>query len=508
MTTTPRLAIRELTKNFGSTTALQRVSIDIAPGEVHGIIGQNGAGKSTIVKTLAGLYPDHSGTVELDGRRVKLRTPREARSEGIAVIYQEFSLVPAMTVAENLLLGREPGRWSYSAAAIRRDAQALVDEVGIAIGADMDASVAVLSPAVRQRIEIAKALAEDVRFLIMDEPTARLSEAERTDLFEVIRGLVADGVAVVFISHYLEEVRAVTDRITVMRNGAVVGTLNSAETTVERMAAMMLGEELLRTFESESRDDRANDANEVVYAAERVSVEDRLFDVSLELRRGEVFGVAGLVGSGRTRLLRVLAGADRPQRGRLLRRGSSVAFSGPRSALAAGIALIPEDRKYQALSMERPIADNLALMALRRRLGYAGVVPRSAVHRLANRLVGQLQIVPAAHDRPVGALSGGNQQKVVLGKTLAAEPEVVLIDQPTAGVDVGTKRQIHRLLRERAALGSAILVVSDDLDELYALSDRIAVLRGGAVVWDGRATEIEYPALVDLIASGTQPVAS
>lgn len=293
-----------------------------------------------------------------------------------------------------------------------------------------------------------------------------------------------------------------------MRNGRVVGTLTSAEATVEQMAALMLGEQLLQTIEAESGLDLADDAHELVYSSESISMGTRLRGVSLALRRGEILGVAGLVGSGRTRLVRVLAGADRPTAGRLLLHGRPVTFSGPRAALAAGIALIPEDRKYQALSLESSIGDNLALMALQRGLGSGGIVPRGAVRRLADRLIADLQIVPADRDRPVGSLSGGNQQKVVLGKALAAEPDVILIDQPTAGVDVGTKEQIHRLLRERAADGAAILIVSDDLDELYALSDRIEVLRHGAVVWSGRAADIEYPALVDLISSSALPAAS
>ncbi|MEO8263072.1 MAG: ATP-binding cassette domain-containing protein, partial [Pseudolysinimonas sp.] len=310
------------------------------------------------------------------------------------------------------------------------------------------------------------------------------------------------------ISHYLDEVRAVTDRITIMRNGRIVATLDSDEATVDRMAALMLGDEFLRTIETESRKDHADDAHPVVYRAEGISVGTRLRNASLELRTGEIHGIAGLVGSGRTRLCRVLAGADRPTSGGLVFHGQPVRFSDPRAALAAGIALIPEDRKYQALSMQSPIGDNLVLMALQRGFGPAGLVPRAAVRKLAERLIDELQIVPADLDRPVGALSGGNQQKVVLGKALAAEPEVLLIDQPTAGVDVGTKSQIHRLLRQRADGAAAILVVSDDLDELSALSDRIDVLRAGEIVWSGRSSEIEYAALVELISSGALPAAS
>lgn len=502
--TTPRLTISNLTKGFGSTTVLHEVSFTVAPGEVHGIIGQNGAGKSTLVKTLAGLYPDHSGRIEVDGEPVHLHGPRQARAEGIAVIYQEFSLVPAMTVAENLLLGREPGRWGYSSKTVKRRAQELIDEVGITIGADVDTPVAVLSPAVRQRIEIVKALADEVKLLVMDEPTARLSEAERVELFAVIRQLVDRGLGVIFISHYLDEVKSFTDRVTVMRNGRVVETLTSKDAAVEEMAASMLGSELMATLRTEGDENRASDKNEVIYQAENI-YDGALKNISVGLRRGEVLGIAGLVGSGRTRLVRIMAGVEQPQQGTLRREGLAVKFGGPRAALDRGIALIPEDRKYQALSMESPIAENLALMALRRHLGRGGIIARRSVDKLADSLISQLNIVPADPSRVVGSLSGGNQQKVVLGKTLAAQPDVILIDQPTAGVDVGTKGQIHRLLRQRTAEGAALMVVSDDLDELYSLSDRIVVLRDGHVSWSGLANEITYAELVDLVSAGILP---
>lgn len=504
--TQPRLTISNLTKSFGSTTVLHGVSFEVQPGEVHGLIGQNGAGKSTLVKILAGVHSDYAGQVLIDGEAVSLRNPRQARGDGVAVIYQEFSLVPEMTVAENLLLGREPGNWTYSASDVRTRARELVSKVGIHIGADVEEAVATLGPAVRQRIEIVKALAEDVKVLIMDEPTARLSESERADLFAVIRQLSARGVAIIFISHYLDEVRAVTDHITVMRNGRVVGALAKKDATVDRMAGLMLGDEFLKTIEAEGRHDHADDLNPIIYSAEDISAGPRLRNVSVDLRAGEILGIAGLVGSGRTRLIRTLAGADRPRTGTLTYKGKRVDFAGPRAALGKGIALIPEDRKYQALSMESPIEDNLALMALRRGFGgRTGSVSRRSVRALADRLIEQLHIVPADRSVAVGSLSGGNQQKVVLGKALAADPDVILIDQPTAGVDIGTKGQIHRLLRDRATAGAAILVVSDDLDELYALSDRVGVLRHGELVWSGRRTDIEYPALVDLISSGRLP---
>jgi ribose transport system ATP-binding protein len=497
-----RLEVQGLTKSFGASTVLDHVDISIREGEVRGLIGQNGAGKSTLVKTLAGLYPDHSGRVAVDGTRLALRTPQEARRDGLAVIYQEFSLVSQMTVAENILLGREPGRYRYSRSAIDRRAERLVADVGIEIGARLDAPVAELSPAVRQRIEIVKALADNVRVLIMDEPTARLAEAERAELFAVVRDLSERGVAVILISHYLDEVREHADAVTIMRNGRVVATEPTAECSVDRMASLMLGEDLAQTLAQEAGSDRSDDSHPVFYEARAVSYGSRLDDVSISLRAGEITGVAGLVGSGRTRLCRLLAGADAPTAGTLSLHGRDVSFDSPHAALARGIAFIPEDRATQALSMQSSIADNVALMSLQRGLSARGFVSRRRVNQLAKDVVRDFQIVPADPGALVGTLSGGNQQKVVLAKALSARPDVVIIDQPTAGVDVGTKSQIHRLLRERAEAGAAVLVVSDDLEELYALSDRFEILKAGRHVHRARKSSMDFAQLVQLIASG------
>jgi ABC-type sugar transport system ATPase subunit len=502
MSTDVRLQLSGLTKQFGPTVVLDHVSLEVRAGEVHGLIGQNGAGKSTLVKTLAGLYPDHDGTVTVDGEQAGLNNPRQARAEGIAVIYQEFSLVPEMSIAENLLLGREPGLWRYSERAIRKQAQSLVDTVGIEIGQSVDASVSGLSPAVRQRVEIVKALAQDIKILIMDEPTARLSEAERRSLFRVVRELADRGVGLVFISHFLDEVRDVTDWLTVMRNGRVVASERTKSLSVGQMAALMLGEDFQQFLQGERETRHAGDAGEIVLQAESIGSGDRLRGVDISLRAGEIVGVAGLVGSGRTRLCRLLSGVEQPTSGRIRVRGRDVKLSSPRKAIANGIVLIPEDRKYQALSMTSPLSENLSLMALYRRLGRLGVVRRRSVRQLSERLVRELEVSPSNIDALAGTLSGGNQQKVVLGKAFAAAPSVFIIDQPTAGVDVGTKAQIHRLLRERADNGAAILVVSDDIDELYAVSDRFHVMRRGEVIWQGAVAEVSRDDLVELISSG------
>jgi len=502
MSTDVRLQLSGLTKRFGPIVVLDHVNMAVRKGEVHGLIGQNGAGKSTLVKTLAGLYPDHAGVVTVDGDRVTLNNPRQSRAEGIAVIYQEFSLVSQMTVAENLLLGREPGLWRYSERAIRRRAQAVVDRVGIEIGESVTANVSGLSPAVRQRIEIVKALAEDVKVLVMDEPTARLSEAERQSLFHVVRGLSRRGVGLIFISHFLEEVREVTDWLTVLRNGRAVAAQPTKSLSVAQMAGLMLGDELQHVLEEEREIRHASDDRPIVVQAESLGSGARLRGVDVSLRAGEIVGVAGLVGSGRTRLCRLLSGAEKPTAGRIRIRGREVELSSPRDAIANGVVLIPEDRKFQALSMTSPLSANLCLMALHRRLGRRGVVRRRSVRQLSRRLVAELEVSPDNIDALTGTLSGGNQQKVVLGKAFAAEPDVLIIDQPTAGVDVGTKAQIHRVLRQRADNGAAILVVSDDIDELYALSDRLHVMRRGEVIWQGRTAEVSRDELVELISAG------
>ncbi len=502
MSSDVRLRLSRLSKQFGSSVVLDDVSLEVRQAQIHGLIGQNGAGKSTLVKVLAGLYPDHRGDVVLDGRRLVLRNPRQSRSEGIAVIHQEFSLVPSMTVAENLLLGRETHRVRYSAREVRRRAEELLQRVAIDVGARLDAYVRDQSPAVMQRIEIAKALAEDARVLVMDEPTARLSDSEREWLFTMMRTLSDRGVGIMFISHFLEEVRGVTDWLTVLRNGRVVGSARTSEYDVGQMAELMLGKGLQDTLRRESHISRSDQQHQVVLAARRVCVGPRLGAVDVSLRAGEILGVAGLVGSGRTRLARVLAGVDQPTEGWIELRSRSLRMRSPRDGIANGIAYIPEDRKHQGLSMVSPVAENLCLMSLHRRLGRGGVVTNRSVNKLARQLVRDLEVSPSRVDLPASALSGGNQQKVLLGKALAAQPNILIIDQPTAGVDIGTKAQIHDLLHQRAARGAALMVVSDDIDELYALSDRLCVMRRGRVIWHGLPAQMERHELLALMSAG------
>jgi ribose transport system ATP-binding protein len=500
MTTATRLELSHVSKRFGSNTVLNDVSFRLEAGHILGLIGQNGAGKSTLVKILAGLHPDYTGTVSIEGRAVHLTNPRQARAAGVAVIYQEFSLVSEMTVAENLLLGREPGTFGYSSRDTNKRAAQILTEVGIDIGVPLSTATAGLSPAMKQRIEIVKALAEQAKVLLMDEPTARLSNTETRWLFSTMRELAERGVGVIFISHFLEEILEVSDWITILRNGSVVASAPRADLKLETMTSLMLGEQL-RGQLAERRGHSEQDARgPVVMEARDLSVGERLRDINLQVRSGEIVGVAGLVGSGRSRLCRALAGADRPTSGVLLLRGKPVRLRTPRHALNAGIALIPEDRKNQALSMVSSVKDNLVLMALQKGLGLRALVPVSRVNRLATRLVKQLEVSPPDINAPVSTLSGGNQQKVVVAKALATDPQVLIIDQPTAGVDVGTKAQLHRVLRNLADSGAALLVVSDDLDELFTLSDRLCVMRKGALAWEGPAAAMDREQLLQEIS--------
>jgi ribose transport system ATP-binding protein len=501
MASPARLQLSRISKRFGNNLVLKDISLELRGGGILGLVGQNGAGKSTLVKILAGLYPDYRGTVTIDGRQVHLQNPRQARAEGIAVIYQEFSLVPEMTVAENLLLGREPGNWHYSAKKVEERAEHVLESVGIQIGVPLSTPVSVLSPALKQRIEIAKALAEKASVLLMDEPTARLSKSETAWLFTTMRRLSEqENVGVIFISHFLEEVLEVTDWVVVLRNGAVEVSAPSGELSLDALTSAMLGEQLRSQLAHRRVAVEGQPRGEVLLEADGVCAGERLQEVSIQIRAGEVLGVAGLVGSGRSRLCRVLSGAEKATGGRLMLHGKQVRLKSPREAVKAGIALIPEDRKTQALSLVNSVKDNMVLMALDGELSSGPMVPLSRVRRLATRYVTQLEVSPTSLEAPAGTLSGGNQQKVVVGKSLAAKPSILIIDQPTAGVDVGTKAQLHELLRSLADAGAGLLVVSDDIDELFTLSDRLCVMRRGAITWEGPAELMDRQRLLQEVS--------
>jgi ABC-type sugar transport system ATPase subunit len=473
----PLLAMRGVRKRFAGGEVLHGVDFTLETGSVHALVGQNGAGKSTLMKVLGGVYADHTGEVEIEGRPVRLDTPRQAFDAGVAVIYQEFALIPHLTVAENIALGREPERRRglIDRRAIRDRSVREAEALGISL--PIDAEVGSLGVAEQQLTEVVKALSRNARILVMDEPTARLSPGERDRLFGHIRRFSAAGVGIVYISHFLEEVFAVADTVTVLRDGRVVATRPSAELDLDRLAALMVGGALAHTARVESS--AVVDAPPAI-ELDALSVEGRP-PLSLSVGPGEVVGFAGLVGSGRTRLARAIVGVGHSN-GTIRVAGREVHIGSPAVAARLGVVMLPEDRRVDGLVLPGSIGANITLTALGRSLTRSGFVRRRERARVIAGLMERLAIVPRDPERAVRTLSGGNQQKVLMARAFAAAARVLVLDQPTAGVDVGAKAELYERIREAARTGVAVLLISDDHDELLSLSDRNVVMHSGRVV--------------------------
>jgi ribose transport system ATP-binding protein len=466
--------MRGIRKSFPGVVALDGVSFDVRAGEVHVLLGENGAGKSTLMKILSGALGKDAGDVLLGGEPVHISGPRDAHARGIRIIYQELNLVPHLSVAENIALGREPGRFGLvDRRAQDREARERLGRLGVEI--EPRTPVGELGVARQQMVEVAKALEGEPRLIVMDEPTSALTATEIRELFATIERLTARGVAVVYISHRMEEVTRVGHRVTVLRDGRHVATRAIADVTVAELVKLMAGRELTEHFPR-----RRAPPGEEILRAEGLSRAGVLHDVGFALRRGEILGVAGLMGAGRTELARVLAGADRPDRGRVYLHGRLVAARGPKDAIRRGLALLPEDRKAQGLVLGLPVRANIALPSLRR-LARLGVVDEAGESALARRQSEDLRIRTTGLEQLAGQLSGGNQQKVVLGKWLAADVDVLLMDEPTRGIDVAAKVEIYELMNRLTAEGKAILMISSELPEVLGMSDRILVLSRGRV---------------------------
>ena len=472
----PRLRMRGICRRFGPTVALDGVDIDVAPGQVHALIGENGAGKSTLMKVLSGALRPDAGAMALDGVPYKPAHPLAARAAGVAMVYQELSLAPQLSVGDNVLLGIEPvrrggllrraaGRSRVEAALARLEHPEITPEV----------RVADLPPSARQLVEIARALVVEARVLVLDEPTSSLAAADVERLFGLIRRLRDDGLSVVYISHFLEEVRRVADRFTVLRDGRVAGTGDVDDTTADDMVRLMVGRGLDELYPRSSRA-----PGEVVLSVSGLANPPRLLEAGFELRRGEVLGIAGLLGAGRTELLRSLFGLD-PVAGGQVRVGTvggtaTVGGASPRQRLAQGVGLLSEDRAGEGLATDLSLTDNLTLPNPG---GRWGIVTPTRLRATARTWIERLAIRTEGPDQPVRDLSGGNQQKVALARLLHADVDVLLLDEPTRGVDVASKAQIYSLVDELATAGKAILWVSSYLPELLGVADRIAVMARG-----------------------------
>ncbi len=476
----PLLSLRHAAKAFGAVHAVVDGSADLYAGEAHALIGENGAGKSTMVKMLAGVYQPDEGELLIGGAPVTLHSPAAARDAGIAVIYQEPTLFPDLTVAENIFMGRQPLRAGrrIDGKLMRGETAGLFERLGVRL--DPGRICRGLSIADQQIVEIAKALSLDARVIVMDEPTAALSAAEVTRLFEVVRALRAGGAAVLFISHRLEEVFEICQRVTVMRDGRHVLTSGLAGLTADDLVRAMVG----RQVAQRARAVRHEPGGEVL-RVERLTREGVFIDVSLRVRAGEIVALAGLVGSGRSEVARAIFGIDRYDAGAVTLAGRPLRKASPAAAMTAGVGYVPEDRRQQCLVMEMSVQQNMALASLGR-LRKAGIIRSAAERAFAADWAQRLRLKYGRLTDPVSRLSGGNQQKVVLGKWLGRQPSLLIVDEPTRGIDIATKAEVHELLAQLATDGVAILMISSELPEVLQNGDRILVMR------EGRLTA-EYP---------------
>jgi D-xylose transport system ATP-binding protein len=477
------LRAQHLTKHFPGVTALSDVSFDLAQGEIHALCGENGAGKSTLIKLLSGIHPhgSYEGRFEVAGTEAVLHGIADAARVGISVIYQELALVDEMSVAENIYLGCEPMRFGgmIDWAKMHRDAKALLDRFQVDL--DPELKVRELGVGQKQLVEIVKALGKDSKLLILDEPTAALSEQEVQVLLGILRDLRRRGIACIYISHKLEEVFAIADRITVLRDGKSITTLKTLETTKEEVIATMVGRELGDLFPR-----RVSAVGDVLLEVECLSVADdlgrrRLHEISLSLRAGEVVGIGGLMGAGRTELLMHLFGAwGQRQSGTVRLKGQDLPLMSPSKTLRAGLALVSEDRRRYGLVLDQDIGFNLSLSSLPEITG-SGLIREGTENRRNGHMYDHLRVKATGLDAIVGRLSGGNQQKIVLGKALLTSPQVVMLDEPTRGIDVGAKIEIYEMINQLTAEGKAVLLVSSELPELIGMSDRILMLREGCI---------------------------
>ncbi|HEY3232341.1 MAG TPA: sugar ABC transporter ATP-binding protein [Roseiflexaceae bacterium] len=496
----PLIAMRGISKRFGGIQALENVDFTLRRGEVMALVGENGAGKSTLIKILAGVYQGDSGQILMDGRPVEIRSPGDAQRLGVAVIYQEFNLTPNQTVAENVFLHapqRRQGPLGWLGIIDQRTRAAATLELMRQVGGTIDPNrrVADLSVAQQQLTEIAKALAQDAQIIVMDEPTSALPEEEVGRLFEIIALLQERGIAVVFVSHRLDEVRRIADRVTVLRDGHKVGEVEVAQASDERLISMMVGRVVEKLFPK-----TAAQQGDVVLSVRGLSRKGALQDVSFDLRRGEILGFAGLIGAGRTETARCIFGADRIDSGTIFFDGQPVTISSPQDAVALGIGYVPEDRKLQGLILQMAVRENMTLTVLHQ-IARRGFVNWSAVTDTARQYVESLQLRPPRLDLPVVQLSGGNQQKVVVAKWLALKPKVLILDEPTRGIDVGAKAEIHALMDQLAHEGIGIILISSELPEMLNMSDRIVVMAEGEIVGELSREDATQERVLELASS-------
>jgi inositol transport system ATP-binding protein len=504
----PILRMSGVSKRFPGVRALEDVHLEVGEAEIHALLGENGAGKSTLLKILSGAHTADEGRIELLGAAVVFASPHAAQLAGIVTIYQEFTLAPDMSIAENVYIGREPGsklfvNWGKLAAQTRE----ITD--GIGLRRDPMTLVRDLSVAEQQLVEIARALSMQSRLIVMDEPTSALSEAEVANLIKIIRRLKAEGISTIFVTHRLDEVFRVCDRYTVLRDGRFVGSGDVADTNVDSIIRMMVGRDVGSLYGERPIPEHGAVALEVKGLTRRRTARDphaiELVDVSLRAHKGEILGLAGLVGAGRTETARAIFGADAFDKGSISVEGEDVIFRGPREAMARGIGLVPEDRKKQALFLRLAIGTNITIAAHDQITRMGVFIDEGRENKLVEYFRRLLSLRMTSPEQAVGNLSGGNQQKVVLARWLALRPKILIVDEPTRGIDIGSKVEVHNLLIELAKSGIAVIVISSELPEILAVSDRIVTMREGRVTGEIARTEATQEILLSMMTVHAAP---
>ncbi len=491
------IEMKGINKSFGTNQVLKNAGFVLKDGEVHALMGENGAGKSTLMKILTGVYTRDDGTVIVDGEEVVYKTPQEAEKAGIVFIYQELNVLFDLTVEENLFMGKEitRGFGICDKKAMRAKAQEIMDKMGVNI--PVDAVMSELSVGQQQMVEICKALMVDAKVLIMDEPTAALTQSETEVLFEVIKSLRKKGVSIVYISHRMEEIFELCDRITILRDGSYIGTKEIKDTNMDDIVQMMIGREIGERFPK-----RDVKIGEEVLRVEGLTRNKAFHDVSFNVRAGEVLGVSGLMGAGRTEIMQAIFGNLSCESGKIFIEGKEVKIKNPRQAIAAGIGFITEDRKTEGLLLEKSIADNIAIANLNK-ISNKSVLSKTRESELVKKGIEEFRVKCFGPEHECNNLSGGNQQKVVLAKWIYKDPKILILDEPTRGVDIGAKKEIYSVINDLAAKGVAVIMVSSELPEVLGMSDRIMVVREGEVrgIIDG--SEADQAKVMTLATGGT-----
>ncbi len=500
----PAVVLMEgIDKSFPGVHALDKARFELQGGEIHALVGENGAGKSTLMKILAGVYSKDAGRIVYKGQEVSIPSPRAAQDLGISIIHQELNLMPHLTVAQNIFIGREPrgaAKIVLNEKGINEAAVRLFDDLHLKL--DPRVKVAELTVAKQQMVEIAKALSFNSSVLVMDEPTAALTDTEIVELFRIVRQLRETGVGVVHISHRLEELKQISDRITVMRDGRTIDTVNTSDVTLDKIISLMVG----RTIFEAAPEVPEKPSDEVVLEVRNLNRGQAIRDVSFQLKRGEILGIAGLVGAGRTEVARAIFGADPIDSGEVLVHGKPAHIKSPSDAVSAGIAYLSEDRKRYGLALKMDVETNIVLATFRRFLGPLGWVNTNGTREVARKHVEALSIKTPGLGQKVQNLSGGNQQKVIIGKWLTADTDVLIFDEPTRGIDVGAKSEIYRLLNDLAQQGKAIIMISSELPEILRMSHRILVMCEGRMTGELTAAEATQERIMTYATQRTQTV--